>query len=320
MTRGTYKTVSARYLDALAGSKSARTVGNYELALRKLSDHLEQTGSERIDPLGITSFKTAMTKSGVSRNSIRAYLTALHAFFAWCVRMGLEQNNPVAKDEIPKEEQTDQPLPTADDIEKIIREAQSSIERAQITISKNGSLTRGRSALRGDCIMILLLQSGLRSSELRALTPADLNFERGTIRVSHGKGNKYREVPFPSLSRTAMKIYLEQIRPADLDKDQPLIGSTANESGHGGDEWHSLSTVALNGIVKRYMKSRTGKDLHTHSMRHAAASYWDDLGVPIRDVQNALGHSSVTTTERVYVKVLHKDKSAMNINAAFDNI
>lgn len=52
-------------------------------------------------------------------------------------------------------------------------------------------------------------------------------------------------------------------------------------------------------------------------MRHAAASWWDSNNVSIRTVQKALGHSSVQTTERVYVQILDKKQAARDIVAAF---
>ncbi len=56
--------------------------------------------------------------------------------------------------------------------------------------------------------MVLLLQAGLRSDEVRSLTPADLDFENGAITVRHGKGDKRRTVPFPATARAAMQDYL----------------------------------------------------------------------------------------------------------------
>ena len=312
-----FKEIAASYIASLEGTKSPRTIGNYELALRKFGEYLTGRGCEA-SALAVSSFKSEMLLSGVSVGSARAYLAALHAFFSWCVRMGIENSNPVLKEEMLKEARIEYAIPEGGEIVTILSDAERSLERAVALEKRAGRAVKGKNALRNDCIMILLLQTGLRSSELRALTPADLDFEKGTIRVLHGKGDKYREAPFPTLSKRSVRFYIDRIRPEGLSSDQPLFGSFANESGHAGNEWHSLGTVALNGIVKRYMKRKTGKEYHTHTMRHAAASFWDDLGVPIRDVQNALGHSSVTTTERVYIKVLNKGKAAANINAAFD--
>ena len=54
--------------------------------------------------------------------------------------------------------------------------------------------------------------------------------------------------------------------------------------------------------------------------RHAAASLWDEKGVPMRDIQNALGHNDIRTTQQIYVSVLNKSKSAERINAVFDEM
>ena len=55
-------------------------------------------------------------------------------------------------------------------------------------------------------------------------------------------------------------------------------------------------------------------------MRACAASLWDDADVSMRDVQKALGHSNISTTERIYVHILDDRKSANTINDALDKL
>ena len=128
--------------------------------------------------------------------------------------------------------------------------------------------------------------------------------------------------PFPALSREAVKEYLTSgYRPSDAPESAYLFGTFADENGlSNGDkaqEWHEMGSNALNDVVKRYVKRVTGKEVHAHTLRHAAASLWDDLGAPMRTIQNGLGHSSVRTTERIYVTVLNKHKAAEDLTAAF---
>ena len=173
---------------------------------------------------------------------------------------------------------------------------------------------------RNRAIIVLLVQTGLRNSELRALTLSDLDFNGGTLTVRHGKGDKARTVPFPQKSREAVRRYLESgTRPKSVKKTALLFGTDADEFGHttNGAEWHELSTVALNAIVKSYVNRITGKVIHCHTLRHMACSLWDDLGVSMRDAQQALGHASIAMTERVYTHVLNKGKAAKSINNAF---
>lgn len=54
-------------------------------------------------------------------------------------------------------------------------------------------------------------------------------------------------------------------------------------------------------------------------LRYAAANIWDNRGANIRNVQKALGHSKVETTERVYVQILDRKKAAENINKVFQD-
>ena len=73
-------------------------------------------------------------------------------------------------------------------------------------------------------------------------------------------------------------------------------------------------------MARRYIARCTGKEngVKVHSLRHAATALWDDLGVPIRTVQQALGHASVSLTEKTYTYVLRKGKNAELINNVLD--
>ena len=62
------------------------------------------------------------------------------------------------------------------------------------------------------------------------------------------------------------------------------------------------------------------KDVHPHTLRACAASLWDDADVSMRDVQKALGHASISTTERIYIHILDDTKSAVTINEALDKL
>lgn len=153
------------------------------------------------------------------------------------------------------------------------------------------------------------------------LTPADLDFENKCIEIRHGKGEKRRVVAFPALARQLVQEYLESaVRPSNLNPNDYLFGTDADEKGFNinGKVWKPISSQGLLGIVNRYTRLCCGHEVGVHALRHAAASLWDDMGIGMRDIQNALGHSSIALTEKVYVSVLNKSKSANTINIAFD--
>lgn len=309
MTKTEYTQAKCKYLAFLPSSKadSPNTLTNYRRVLddfeRYLADIYNENEISTVDVLG---YRAAVRERGAGQNTARQYLTDLSAFFAWCVRVKLAEENPVLPEDIPELKDVEYVLLTRAEIDAILA-------------YKPKGETLGA---RNRAIVVLLIQSGLRNSELRGLTLADLDFENGVIKVKHGKGGKGRSVPFPALSRQVVKEYLTSgYRAADIPADAFLFGTYANENGKSNGKssqsWHEIGSNELNYIVKRYVKRIVGKEIHAHTLRHAAASLWDDLGAPMRTIQNGLGHNSVRTTERIYVTVLNKHKAAEDLTKIF---
>lgn len=310
MTRTEYTQAKGKYLAFLPSSKadSFNTLQNYTRVLNDFEKYLtericNENGISTVDVLG---YRAAIRERGAAQNTARQYLTDLSAFFSWCVRMKLTGDNPVTPEDIPEQKEIEYTLLTRDEINALLEYKPKG--------AKLGARNRA--------IITMLLQSGLRNSELRELTLSDLDFEKRTITVRHGKGDKTRLAPFPALSRQAVTEYLKsEYRASDAPETAYLFGTYANENGlsngENAQEWHEMGSNVLNDIVKRYVKRITGKEVHAHTLRHAAASLWDDLGAPMRTIQNGLGHSSVRTTERIYVTVLNKHKAAEDLTAAF---
>lgn len=309
MTRNEFKAAKAKYIAFLPSSKAdaEKTRINYERVLCDFEKYLEQTNENEISTVDILGYRQHVRDRGAAQNTARQYLTDLNAFFNWCVRVRLISESPIQADDIPEQTEIEYTLLERTEIDKVL------------AYRPAGAVLGARNR----AIVTVLLQSGLRNSELRSLTLNDLDFDAKTITVRHGKGNKSRVAPFPALSRDAVREYLASgYRDADLTGDDLLFGSYANENGRSdGDnrqEWHEIGSNALNDIVKRYVKRITGKTIHAHTLRHAAASLWDDLNAPMRTIQQGLGHGSIRTTERVYVTVLNKHKAAADLTKAFD--
>jgi integrase/recombinase XerC len=314
MTNQQYQKAYNQYMNSLPSmKKSINTIKAYSLALRKFEDYLngvEHLGD--ISPIDVVNFRTALANTGIKSNTIKQYLIGLHSFFESAIRMKLTEENPVQMEEIPKSDPIEYDLLNMDEIKTAI---------ANTTPPKG--MTR-ELFVRNRAIVVLFLQAGLRNSELRSLTPADLDFEKCTITVKHGKGDKKRMIAFPSTAREAVKEYLTSgVRPQHLTDKDWLFGSDCDKNGHStyGKEWHQLSSYALLLMIRRYIGGCTGKEngVKVHALRHAFASVVAEIGVPIRTVQLALGHSSVKTTEKVYTRVLNRRAVAESINTALDN-
>ena len=151
--------------------------------------------------------------------------------------------------------------------------------------------------------MILLLTVGLQNAELRALTPADLDWEDEMLNVTQGRANGFRRIDFPPIAQSAVRLYLASgLRPKDAPDTAPLFGTTSPKAFGArvrDGEWAQGSAQWLNGIVLRHVKAVTGVDgITTEDLRHVGASLDLNSGVPLEDLQLKLGHLDARSTQR----------------------
>ena len=169
--------------------------------------------------------------------------------------------------------------------------------------------------LREKAEVTLLLQSGLRNSEIRSLRPCDLDWENGIAYPQDTKGDKPRAVVFSVASQNAVREYLESgLRPADAGDETPLFG-------HVGDDevWCGLTRTELSHRIAYYTKAVLGeeKSCMTHAARHCYASILLENNVPMDLISETMGHSSVATT-KIYAARFNVNAPAMAVANVFN--
>ena len=282
------KYASEYLLSVIATGKSAATRTNYEKSIRLFAESLKP--SESVTHTAICRWRDKLAER-LRLSTVKQYMLDISAFLSWLVSMGYISDNLIQSDDIPTVKNNEQVMLTEQEILALL--------------NYSGTVRYEKNPRKNRAIFAVLMTGGLRSDELRSLRVADLDFENGKITVKRGKGGKKRVAPFPEQTRELAKEYLTGAKLAPTDLVFP------------GANGQKLSSVTLNQLVARRTEAIIGKKIHTHTLRHCAASLWADIGVPIRDVQLALGHASVRTTEQIYVHVLNKEQAANKINDAF---
>jgi integrase/recombinase XerC len=142
-------------------------------------------------------------------------------------------------------------------------------------------------AARDLAIFEVLYGCGIRVSELTGLKLADIDFSDRWILV-RGKGRKERQVPFGSKAAQALERYLMERKPKGKEAAVFL--------NHRGSR---LTARGVSDIVKLYATILSGdSSLHPHSFRHAYATHLLSDGADLRSIQELLGHSSLSTTQK----------------------
>lgn len=152
-----------------------------------------------------------------------------------------------------------------------------------------GICTRSATGLRNRALFELMLSAGLRVSEAVNLRPADIDWQAGTIRVNLGKGGKDRVVPVSSDTLGWLQAWASKRAELGCNGHQPFLVGIRTGKGMTTRNAHAVVSkqAALAGIEKA---------VGPHTLRHTYATRLLDSGFSIREVQELLGHSDVSTT------------------------
>jgi integrase/recombinase XerD len=279
-------------LDSLTGAYLRERMQRHEITpltarnLRSiLSRFTKSFGARPVRNLGQRDIERWLEgRAGKSPATRRSELSCVKAFCQWLVRRGYVRKDPTA--EIPSVK-VPRYLPRALSPEKVAKLLATAPDRRAVLIC------------------LLMVQEGLRCGEVSALQVGDIDFLDRTARIV-GKGGHERFLPLSDETWRALEDYLRE-RPATSG---PLIRRTYRR------EWEGLAGDTISGLVSNWMSEagikRYRRDgVSAHALRHTSATDMLRSGAHLRDVQHALGHAHLATTETYLPLVVHDLREAM---------
>lgn len=226
----------------------------------------------------VRSWLARTLADGGARSTIARHTAAIRNFTSWAMREGILASDPAALLSSPR---ADQRLPSPLD---------ESDARALLNTARDEAAAGGASQIRNWAILELTYACGLRVSEICALDISSLNREALTVRVV-GKGNKERVVPYGPPAADALDHWLVRGRPQ-------LAGERSGHALFLGDKGGRIDPRVVRSMVHK-MAARAGvHDIAPHGLRHSTATHLLQGGADLRAVQEMLGHSSLSTTQR----------------------
>lgn len=259
-----------RYLAAERGA-SEHTIRSYRKDLSTFFEHI-RSEVEAVDIMDVRGFIAKQMSDGLKKSTVGRRLATIRSFFKFLQREGYVKTNPAKLVNTPKMPRLLPKFLTVDDVFSLIEKPEGI----------------GFCPARDKAILELLYSSGLRVSELSGMNTDDLNIKEGLVKV-RGKGKKERIVPVGRKAREALKSYMIE-RVLLKKKDRALF---LNRSGT------RLTDRGVRRIVVKYARailldSRIGP----HTLRHTFATHLLQGGADLRVIQELLGHSSLSTTQK----------------------
>lgn len=292
MTLRELKREFLEYIEIEKG-RSLHTVSNYDRYLTRFLTYAKTDDPKKITESTVREFRMWLnrqpgTKSGrqhttMKRRTQNYYLIALRAFLKYLRRRGVESLNP-ERIELAKVPERSLDLISSEELDRLMN-------------APDTSTTQG---LRDKAILELLFSTGLRVSELCALSIEDVDLSRDEFSV-RGKGDKIRVVFISDAARDALRAYLA----ARKDMNDAMFIQYGKRAARAEKENRDmrLTPRSVQRIIKRYATiAGITRTVTPHVIRHSFATDLLQNGADLRSVQALLGHANIATTQ-VYTHV-----------------
>lgn len=272
-TNGIPEAVKAYIASKAVSNASSGTLKQYRYKLINFFDTVRKSFAD----IQTNDTRMYLYNYKILHNATDRYIecirVTLNAFFQWLVDNDYLQKNPCAKVEhIQFQEKKREPL-SSYDLERFRWSAENIREKALVDF---------------------LFSTGCRVSECADVRLSDINWDKRSVRIRHGKGNKQRTVYFNAESELTLREYLKT---RSDDTDALFVSMKAPHQ--------QIKSHAIENIIAKISK-RTGIHVYPHRLRHTFATSGIRGGMPLEKLQMLMGHTKPETT-LIYAKLEQTD-------------
>jgi integrase/recombinase XerC len=268
------------YLESVRGC-SPRTLDAYKNDLLRFANYCVNYGItvEEASAYQVQSFIAELSAENMAAVSVNRCLASIRGFYRWMARFEKRGDNPSTSIRNVK---------TPVHLPDVLWEKEMASFAALPDVS--GILW----PVRDKALILAMYSAGLRISEAASLSLENISVSLDEARIT-GKGGKQRYVFFSDEAKVAIGEYLpeRQARLMMSGEDERKSALFISRKGR------PLSVPGIRWIISRYAQHLgLGKNIHPHSLRHSFATHLVNSGCDVRIVQEMLGHSSLSTTQR----------------------
>ncbi len=269
------------FLDYIQSTKkvSQNTVSAYKQDIIAFDKFLKANHIERFQDATnthVVSYLMELKQTGKSKATVNRKLASIRAFYRYLMNQGEIKDNPTEGIKSPKISRKEISYLTVEEVEKLLEAPDDSV--------------KGK---RDKAMLEVLYATGIRVSEIIELTMADVNLAMGFIKCN-GNHGRARIVPMGAPARNALKVYLEESRPALLkdqedDQDSPLFLNYMGEVFTRQGFWK---------ILKQYgRESDLEGRLTPQTLRNSFAMHMVQNGIDMKSLQELMGHEDILATQ-----------------------
>ena len=254
---------------------SANTVVSYRFDLNHFASYLRKEGITKVTEINrenITNYGLALKNEGKAISTLNRHFAAIRAYCHYLVM----------------DKQTGKDASVNLESPKIAHTYPKILYQEQVANLLNLPDTTKPIGLRNKAMLELLYATGLRVSEMLAITAKDFNVEMSFLRCI-GKGDKERIVPVGKKAIEAYVAYYNQARPK-LVKNKKTPYVFVNCRGE------KMTRQGFWKIIRDYGR-QMNLEIKPHLLRHSVATHLLENGADLRIVQELLGHADISTTQ-----------------------
>jgi len=263
-------------LTASAANTRAAYRRDVELFAEWMLDSMSSVVPNMVEKEHVREYLAALHDRGATSRTIARRVASLRRYFAWAIRSGTSKTNPTDAVHTPTVKGR---LPRPLDAETVARLVSSEDEVAP-------EWRRARDRV----VLEILYGSGLRVSEVCGLTLQSVSSDGSSLRVM-GKGSKERMVPLSAPAIEAIRRWL-MVR-------HEVAGEATSSSLVLSARGNALSRRDCTRLLDEACeRADIPGGTHPHALRHSFATHLMDNGADTRSIQELLGHSDASTTQR----------------------
>jgi site-specific recombinase XerD len=223
-----------------------------------------------------------LLRTGRSPSTAKTRMMAVRHYSRWLAEDGEVESDPLANVRAPKVDMPVVPVLTEDQLRALIKACQP-------TDPEERSGLRSLRHKRDEAIVRLMIETGMRASEVVHIETEDINLDAGELTIRRGKGGKGRRVPFGRQTAQAIDRYI-RVRRLHRLADTPALWL--------GDRGRSVAYGGLYYALEQRAKAAGIEGLHPHLLRHTSADRWLAAGGSETGLMASHGWSNITMVQR----------------------